>query len=112
MVFHMIEGRMVIKKMVIKLKAFLMDLALKDRSPAKLAAAFCMGVYIAFSPFPGFHTAMVFVLSWMCHLNVGVVFASSCVINNPWTMVRSIWPIMFLVMLVMLYLFRNKYGRL
>lgn len=81
------KGRMMIKKGLSRFKAFLMTLVLKEQHSHKLAFAFCMGVYIAFSPFPGFHTAMVFVLSWLCGLNVAVVLASSCLINNPWTMV-------------------------
>jgi len=76
-----------IKKRLIRLKKFLMGLVLNERSPQKLARAFCLGVYIAFSPFPGFHTAMVFALSWVFGLNVAVVLASSYLINNPWTMI-------------------------
>ena len=31
-----------------------------ERCLHKLSLSFCLGVYIAFSPFVGFHTAMVF----------------------------------------------------
>lgn len=81
------KGHMMIKKVLTYCKEFLMGLLLKEHSPKKLAMAFSLGVYIAFSPFPGFHTAMVFVLSWLCGLNVAAVLASSCLINNPWTMI-------------------------
>lgn len=47
----------------------------------------CMGIYIAFSPFVGFHTGMVFLFSWLFALNFSVVLAVSVTINNPWTMV-------------------------
>lgn len=47
----------------------------------------CLGIYIAFSPYIGFHTMMVFVVSWLFSLNVTVVLAVSVMINNPWTMV-------------------------
>jgi len=69
-----------------KIKNFFIGLLCKERSPKKLALSFCMGVYIAFSPFPGFHTLFVFIFSWLLLLNMPVVFAISCLINNPWTM--------------------------
>ncbi len=49
--------------------------------------SFCVGVYIAFCPFMGFHTALVFLFSWLCGLNFAVLLAVSLLINNPWTMV-------------------------
>lgn len=70
-----------------KIKDFLKKLALNEHDPRKLAIAFCVGVYIAFSPFPGFHTLMVIASAWFLSLNFAVVFAISCLINNPWTMV-------------------------
>lgn len=76
-----------IKKIIEAFKNFLKNLALKERCPKKLALSFCMGVYIAFSPFPGLHTAMVFAFSWLFRLNWAVVLSSSCLINSPWTMV-------------------------
>lgn len=69
------------------LKNFLKKLIYQERSPEKLAFSFCMGIYIAFSPFPGLHTVMVFLFSWLFRLNLGVTFTSSCFINNPWTMI-------------------------
>lgn len=47
----------------------------------------CMGIYIAFSPFFGLHTAMVFLLSWCFALNVAIVLTVSMLVNNPWTMI-------------------------
>lgn len=47
----------------------------------------CVGIFIAFSPFVGFHTAMVFLFSWLFALNFSVVLAASMMINNPWSMV-------------------------
>jgi len=58
---------------------------LKD-SPNKLALAFAVGVFIAFSPTIGLHTASCFALAWMFRLSTIVVFTAAC-INNPWTMV-------------------------
>jgi uncharacterized protein (DUF2062 family) len=55
-------------------------------SPHKLAAAFAVGVFIAFSPTIGLHTVSCFLLAWVFRLNKLVVF-SGAMINNPWTMV-------------------------
>jgi uncharacterized protein (DUF2062 family) len=73
--------------MMVWVKNFFKKLIYQERSAEKLALSFCIGNYIAFSPFPGFHTLMVFLFSWMFSLNLGVTFASSCFINNPWTMI-------------------------
>lgn len=70
-----------------KIKNFFLSLFSKEPSPHKLALAFSLGVYIAISPFPGFHTLMVFLFSWVLGLNFFVMFAVNTVVNNPWTMV-------------------------
>lgn len=69
------------------LKKFIKKLIYQERSPEKLALSFSMGTYIAFSPFLCLHTAMVFCFTWIFGLNFGVTLASSCFINNPWTMI-------------------------
>lgn len=56
------------------------------RSVWKFTLSCCVGIYIAFSPFVGFHTAIVFLFSWLFALNFSVVLAVSMMINNPWTM--------------------------
>lgn len=58
---------------------------LKD-SPSRLALAFAVGVFIAFSPTIGLHTISCFVFAWMFRLSTIVVFTAAF-INNPWTMV-------------------------
>jgi uncharacterized protein (DUF2062 family) len=70
-----------------KIKDFFLSLITKEPSPHKLAVAFSIGVYIAFSPFPGFHTVMVFLFTWLFNLNWFVMFAANTIVNNPWTMV-------------------------
>jgi uncharacterized protein (DUF2062 family) len=57
-----------------------------DDSPNKLALAFAVGVFIAFSPTIGLHTISCFVFAWMFRLSKVVVFTAAF-INNPWTMV-------------------------
>lgn len=61
-------------------------LVLKERSPNKLAASFCVGLYISFSPFLFLHTVMVLVFAWFFSLNLPAVWAGAFV-NNPWTMI-------------------------
>ena len=55
-------------------------------SVEKLTLSFCIGIYIAFSPFPGIHTVMMLVAKWLFRLNFTVLFIATS-INNPWTMI-------------------------
>ncbi len=59
---------------------------LKD-SPNRLALAFALGVFIAFSPTIGLHTISCFFFAWMFRLNKVVVLFTATLVNNPWTMV-------------------------
>jgi|SRR5579863_6972012 uncharacterized protein len=70
-----------------RLRSFIERLAKHERSPKKLAMTFCLGIYIGFSPFIGFHTAMSFLFGWLFTLNVATLFIISHLVNNPWTMV-------------------------
>jgi uncharacterized protein (DUF2062 family) len=56
-------------------------------SPNKLALAFALGVFIAFSPTIGLHTISCFVFAWMFRLNKVVVLFTATLVNNPWTIV-------------------------
>ena len=55
-------------------------------SPHKLAAAFALGVFIAFSPWLGLHIVSCIALAWLFRLNKVVVLTASF-ISNPWTVV-------------------------
>ncbi|MFH1831507.1 MAG: DUF2062 domain-containing protein [bacterium] len=55
-------------------------------SPEKLALSFCVGLYIACSPFIGAHTLMMFASRWLFGLNLPILFVATS-LNNPWTMV-------------------------
>jgi len=72
----------VVKSLINYLKKFVYE----ERSPQKLALSFCIGCYIAFSPFLFLHTAMVFGLVWLFGLNFPVTLAASA-LNNPWSLV-------------------------
>ena len=69
------------------LQRLYMKLLTYERCPQRLALSCCVGIYIAFSPFVGFHTVMAFLFSWLFALNCAVMLVVSCCINNPWTMV-------------------------
>lgn len=55
-------------------------------SPQRTALAFALGVFIAFSPAYGLHTAMVVLFTWLFRLNFLALMAGAFV-NNPWTVV-------------------------
>ncbi|MCK4265118.1 DUF2062 domain-containing protein [Candidatus Babeliales bacterium] len=56
-----------------------------SESSAKLGLSFALGMYVAFSPFPGFHTLIILSLRWLLGLNLPILFVTAS-INNPWTM--------------------------
>jgi uncharacterized protein len=70
-----------------KFVLFFKSLLKQEYCAHKFALSCCIGAYIAFSPFIGLHTAMVFLFSWLFTLNAAIIFAVSFFINNPWTMV-------------------------
>ncbi len=55
-------------------------------TPHRLAAAFSLGVFVAFSPWLGLHIVSCIALAWLLRLNKVVVLTASF-INNPWTVV-------------------------
>jgi len=57
-----------------------------DDPPHKLALAFAVGVFIAFSPTLGLHTISCLVFAQLFRLSKFVVFTGSF-INNPWTII-------------------------
>jgi len=68
-----------------KIMKFFKRFVSTDQSAHMLSLSFCMGNYIAFSPYIGFHTIMIFLFSWLFKLNPGVTFAAAYGINNIWT---------------------------
>lgn len=55
-----------------------------DDPPSKLATAFALGVFIAFSPTIGLHTISCLFFAWIFRLSKFVVVTAAFV-NNPWT---------------------------
>ena len=68
------------------LKSRLMKMLASGTSPNKLAMSCSIGMYIAFSPFPGAHTIMMIAAQWMFRLNFPALFFFTS-LNNPWTMI-------------------------
>lgn len=57
-----------------------------NSSPRKLALSFSIGLFIAFSPFPGGHTVIMLAANWLFKLNFPILFLATS-FNNPWTMI-------------------------
>jgi uncharacterized protein (DUF2062 family) len=56
-----------------------------EDSPSRVAAAFALGVFIAFFPILGIHTGMALVLAVLLRLNKVAILAGAWT-NNPWTL--------------------------
>ncbi len=69
-------------------------------TPQRTAVAFALGVFIAFTPTYGLHTASAVFLAWALRLNFPAIMAGS-LINNPWTVVpilgATMWTGFFLL---------------
>lgn len=75
-----------IRKTISKIKEILQKALLGGVSARNLALSASVGVYIAFSPFPGLHTLMMLAATWLFRLHFPTLFIFSS-INNPWTMI-------------------------
>lgn len=72
--------------LVKKIRNVLKDAVKGNSSPSQLALSFAIGIFIAFSPYPGAHTIMMLAARWLFKLNFPVLFLATS-FNNPWTMV-------------------------
>lgn len=70
-----------------KVQLFGKKLLQAEGSAKELALSICMGIFIAFSPFVGFHTLMAITLCWLFSLNYPVTLSVQLAINNPFTIV-------------------------
>ena len=57
-----------------------------DDPPHKLALAFALGVFIAFSPWLRFHVISCILFAWLFRVSKFVVITAAF-LNNPWTIV-------------------------
>ncbi len=58
----------------------------QHESPQRMALAFAIGVFIAFSPTYGLHTILVLFCTWAFGLNFLALMVGAS-LNNPWTLV-------------------------
>ena len=66
--------------------AYLRSLLALDESPRRIALAFAVGVFLAFSPFIGLHTLLGLGIAFLFGLN-RVAMLVGLFVNNPWTLV-------------------------
>lgn len=88
------------------IKKFFSHILAAGVTPGQRAAAISLGVFIAFSPFLGIQTLLIFALSWLLGLNPAITFATVYLVNNPWTMI----PIAAADYIVGLWLIEIKLG--
>lgn len=67
-------------------RALLRQVLHLQESPQRTALAFALGVFIAFSPAYGLHTAMVVLCTWLFGLNF-LALLTGALVNNPWTVI-------------------------
>ncbi len=79
----LLQGTSIIMKYV---KDRIRNIFKLDDSPNRLAAAFALGVFIAFTPTIGLHTVCCLLFAWIFRLSKLVVLTAAF-INNPWTIV-------------------------
>jgi uncharacterized protein (DUF2062 family) len=69
-----------------KTRAFLRRLLALDDTPERIAGAFALGVFLAFSPLLGLHAFLGITLCFLFGLN-RLAMLMGLIINNPWTLV-------------------------
>jgi uncharacterized protein (DUF2062 family) len=69
-----------------RIRAFFKNALLSGATPQRLSLSCCSGLYIAFSPFPGVHTILMFVFNYFLKLHFPTLLVITS-INNPWTMI-------------------------
>jgi hypothetical protein len=70
--------------MLSRARKFLGRLLVLDDTPERIARAFALGVFLAFSPLIGLHIFLGFGFAFLCGLNRVALFLG-LFINNPWT---------------------------
>ncbi|MFA6263513.1 MAG: DUF2062 domain-containing protein [Candidatus Babeliales bacterium] len=69
-----------------KISAFFQNALLSGCTPQRLTLSCCLGLYIAFSPFPGVHTIIMLACNYFFNLHFPTLLIATS-INNPWTMI-------------------------
>jgi uncharacterized protein len=76
----------VIRAMGAKSTDFVRNLLMLEDTPERIAKAFALGVFLAFSPLIGLHILLGIALPFVFHLN-RFAFLLGIFINNPWTLI-------------------------
>lgn len=69
------------------IKKLMEKLVKKESDPARLAWSVSLGLFVAFSPYIGLQTVLVFALAFLLHANSAVACIVLYAVNNPWTMI-------------------------
>ncbi len=69
------------------LRDFFYKLVALEPSAKRLTHSFCLGTFVALSPFIFFHTVLIIGLCWLLRLNLAVALLASTAISNPITVV-------------------------
>src|SRR5262245_19673378 len=69
-----------------KFRHYLRRLLALDDTPERIALAFAVGVFLAFSPLVGLHTVLGLAVAFLFGLN-RVAVLIGLFVNNPWTLV-------------------------
>jgi uncharacterized protein len=72
--------------MLLKIKNAFRRLIVLNETPERIALAFALGVFIAFSPLIGFHTVLGLLASFIFGLNRFAILLG-LLINNPYTLI-------------------------
>jgi uncharacterized protein (DUF2062 family) len=72
--------------MRVKNTQFISRLLMLEDTPERIARAFALGVFLAFSPLIGLHVLLGFTVPLLFQLN-RLAFLIGLFINNPWTLV-------------------------
>lgn len=67
-----------------KIKNLFLKWLKKCGCPRRLSLSICIGIFIALSPYMGFHTIMSILFAWLLGLNYGITFLVSH-LNNVFT---------------------------
>lgn len=54
-----------------------------ERDPKRLAYTTCLGLFIAFSPFLGLQTPLIFIVGYFLKLPISILFTVVYLVNNP-----------------------------
>lgn len=69
-----------------RIKHIIKRLLLLNDTPERIALAFSLGVFLAFSPLLGLHTVLALIFSFLFGLN-RVAVLIGVFVNNPWTLI-------------------------